>query len=276
MRELGPVVRPPSGVYSVMPPELLSVEGRTIAAMLAVGMCTFLAHATAAARLKLIRFEPAVIHLGTPHVHEEPAGVKIHRFTALREGDLTRVGRFRSTSVERTLLDYAVDAGRRRLLEALAEAEFQHDTRPADVEATLRRGHPGSANLRNALKQHVPGYGEAKSKLEKRFRQLLIKAGIDLPERNQWVGPYKLDCLWREIKLVVELDGAQHERDHQANVDAGRDLWLRSNGYTLRRYSRDQIYNQATEVLNDLDQAIAEARQRQANLTTLAAAVTRP
>ncbi len=43
------------------------------------------------------------------------------------------------------------------LLRALAEAEFQHDLRPADVERTLRRGHPGSANLRAALHEHAPG-----------------------------------------------------------------------------------------------------------------------
>ena len=70
---------------------------------------------------------------------------------------------------------------RHALLRALAEAEFHHDLRPADVERTLRRGHPGSANLRAALHEHAPGHGEMKSRLERRFRTLLIRHGIELP-----------------------------------------------------------------------------------------------
>ena len=116
----------------------------------------------------------------------------------------------------------------RALLRALAEAEFQHDLRPDDVLRTLRRGHPGSANLRAALDAHAPGYGQAKSRLERRFRALLIRHGIELPERNQRVGPYEVDCLWRDRRVVVELDGRQHTRPHQADADDDRDLWLRA------------------------------------------------
>ena len=73
----------------------------------------------------------------------------------MRPGDTSVNGRFASTSVPRTLLDLATRYERRALLRALAEAEFQHDLRPADV-----------------------------------------------------------DCLWRERRVVVELDGRQHERPH--------------------------------------------------------------
>jgi hypothetical protein len=33
------------------------------------------------------------------------------------------------------------------------------------------------------------------SRLERRFRELLIRHGIELPERNQEVGPWTVDCL---------------------------------------------------------------------------------
>ena len=51
-----------------------------------------------------------------------------------------------------------------------------------------------------------------KSRLERRFRDLLIRHGIELPERNASVGPWTVDCLWREQRVAVELDGRQHER----------------------------------------------------------------
>jgi hypothetical protein len=54
-------------------------------------------------------------------------------------------------------MDLVTRYDHRALLKALAEAEFHHDTRPDDILRTLRRGHPGSANLRAALKAHAPG-----------------------------------------------------------------------------------------------------------------------
>jgi very-short-patch-repair endonuclease len=142
------------------------------------------------------------------------------------------------------------------LLRALAEAEFEHDLRPEDVERTLRRGHPGSANLRAALKEHAPGHGEMKSRLERRFRELLIRHGIELPERNQSVGPWTVDCLWREQRVVVELDGRQHERPHQADSDDDRDLWMRRHRYVARRYGKRQIEQQPDEVIADVLDAL--------------------
>lgn len=186
----------------------------------------------------------------------------VRRFPRLRPTDVTHDGHFPITTVARTLLDIAIGYRPPLLLRALEEAEFHHDLRPKDVLATLRRGHPGSANLRAALDKHVPGYGEMRSRLERRFRRLLIAYGIPLPERNQRVAPYTVDCLWADLRIVVELDGGQHERDHHAAVDAERDLWLRRIGYVVRRYSRAQVYDHADEVVADLLDAFAEARVR--------------
>jgi very-short-patch-repair endonuclease len=142
---------------------------------------------------------------------------------------------------------------------ARAEAEFHHDLRPADVERTLRRGHPGSANLRAALREHAAGHGQVKSDLERRFRALLIRRGIEVPERNQSVGPWTVDCLWRDRRVVVELDGRQHERPRQADRDDDRDLWLRRNGYVARRYGKRQLDERPDDVIADLLDALAHA-----------------
>ncbi|HEX6696838.1 MAG TPA: hypothetical protein VF080_08590, partial [Solirubrobacteraceae bacterium] len=154
-----------------MAPELLTEEGHLVAALLAAGDGALLSHGTAAWRWRLIPAPPSVPEIVVRRSHAEMTGITVFVSRNLRPGDSTHNGRFPATSVARTLLDLAVRYDRRALLRALAEAEFQHDLRPADVDRTLRRGHPGSANLRAALREHAPGYGEMKSRLERRFRE---------------------------------------------------------------------------------------------------------
>ena len=243
------------GIYATVVPELLTEEGHLVAALLAAGASALLSHGTAAWRWRIIPAPPSVITLAVPR-RRTIEGLTLHVSGRYRAGDTTHNGRFPTTSVPRTLLDLATRYNRHALVRALAEAEFQHDLRPADVERTLRRGHPGSANLRAALAQHAPGHGEMKSRLERRFRRLLIRHGIELPERNQSVGPWTVDCLWRERRVVVELDGRQHERPHQADCDDDRDLWLRRHGYVGRRYGKRQIEQRPDDVIADLLEAL--------------------
>ena len=246
-----------SGVYAVVAPELLTEDGHLLAALLAAGEGALLSHGTAAWRWRIIPAPPSVIEVAVPRARTAPAGVALFHKARLRKDDVTLNARFRSTTVARTLLDLATRYSRHALLRALAEAEFHHDLRPADVERTLRRGHPGSANLRAALHEHAPGHGEMKSQLERRFRKLLIKRGIELPERNQELGPWTVDCLWPDRRVVVELDGRQHERPRQADSDDDRDLWLRRHGYVTRRYGKRQINERPDDVIADLLDALA-------------------
>lgn len=240
-----------SGVYSTIPLEQLGDVDFEEAALLAVGADGVFSIGTAAFRHELISARPTRIHITTPRRLVPPAGVELHT-KLLRPDDV--VGRI--TSVPRTLLDLAATYDRGPLLQALAEAEFHHAITPADILATLRRGHPGSANLRAALHQHAPGHGEMRSKLERRFRRLLIEGHLPLPLRNQPIGPYLVDCLWPEARLIAELDGGQHERPHQRAIDAERDLDLRSRGYLPLRYSWRQIRDQGSAVTHELRAAL--------------------
>ena len=210
------------GVYSTLAPELISEDGLLIAALFAAGDGAILSHGTAAWRWRIIPAPPLSIELAVPRDRAPPTGVVLHE-SALRPEDVAHNARFPTTSVARTLLDLATHYTHGALLRALAEAEFHHDLRPADLQQTLRRGHPGSANLRNALKAHAPSHGQVKSNLERRFRALLIRRGIELPLRNQSLGPWTVDCLWPDHRVAVELDGRQHERPRQADSDDDRD-----------------------------------------------------
>jgi very-short-patch-repair endonuclease len=247
------------GVYAAVAPELLTEEGQLTAALMAAGEGAVLSHGTAAWRWRIIPAPPSVMQFAVPQPRKMPSVVALFVGRHFRPDDLTHDGRFPTTTVPRTLLDLATRYNPRALLRALAEAEFHHDVRPEDIERTLRRGHPGSANLRAALKEHAPGHGEMKSRLERRFRALLIHRGIELPLRNEPVGPWTVDCLWPERRVAVELDGRQHERPRQADSDDDRDLWLRRHGYVTRRYGKRQIEQRPDDVIADLLDAFAQA-----------------
>jgi very-short-patch-repair endonuclease len=246
------------GVYSTLPPEHITEDGLLIAALFAAGPGALLSHATAAWRWQLIPAPPTTIELTASRGRRSTRGMALHA-SKLRPGDAARNGRFPTTSVPRTLLDLAARYDNRALLRALAEAEFQHDIRPANIEAVLRRGHSGSAKLRAALDAHAPGHGSVRSNLERRFRTLLLRHNVELPLRNQRLGPYDVDCLWPDRGVVVELDGRQHARPNQADRDDDRDLWLRAHGYVARRYGDKQIGRQPDAVIADLLAAFDEA-----------------
>ena len=247
------------GVYSTQAPELATEDALLIAALMAAGDGAVLSHGTAAWRWQIIPAPLGKVELAVPRDRTAPIGVRLFR-SHFRPGDLVVNVRFPRTSVPRTLLDLATRYDPPALLRALAEAEFHHDTRPADIERTLRRGHPGSANLRAALKAHAPGHGQVKSQLERRFRTLLIRHHIEPPLRNQPLGPWTIDCLWPDRRVAVELDGRQHDRPHQADSDDDRDLWLRRNRYISRRYGKKQIDARPDDVIADLEDAFAQAR----------------
>jgi very-short-patch-repair endonuclease len=235
------------GVYSIAAPELLADDAALVAALLAVGRHAYLSDGSAAWRHRIIPAPPERIHIASSRCLRPPSGVEAHR-RLLRDDDVCTAGGLPMTTVPRTLLDLAISYHLKALLRALAEAEFEHDLRPDDVLATLRRGHPGSARLRAALDEHVPGFGEAKQRLERAFRTLLIGHRIALPLRNEPVGAFLLDCLWPEHRLVVELDGGHHQRPHRRAADAERDHVLRQQGFTVIRYTWRQVHEQGHAV----------------------------
>jgi very-short-patch-repair endonuclease len=73
--------------------------------------------------------------------------------------------------------------------------------------------------------------------------RMLRNRGLDgLKFRRQVpIGRYVADFLCEDYKLIVELDGAPHDRPHQKAHDDARDIWLRSEGYLVLRIANDAV-----------------------------------
>jgi very-short-patch-repair endonuclease len=75
--------------------------------------------------------------------------------------------------------------------------------------------------------------------------------------RQEPVGPYIVDLVCREERLVIEVDGGHHA---QSSRDTIRDRWLRNHGYRVLRFWNNDVIANADGVL----EAIADTLQQEA------------
>ena len=54
------------------------------------------------------------------------------------------------------------------------------------------------------------------------------------------VGSYVVDFVCLDARLIIEIDGGQHESD-QAAYDAKRDTWLRGEGFRILRFWNNDV-----------------------------------
>lgn len=72
--------------------------------------------------------------------------------------------------------------------------------------------------------------------------------------RQHPLGPYIVDFFCMQQRLVIELDGGQH--DAQREADARRDEWLRSSGYRVLRFWNHDVTQNCDGVLTMILEAL--------------------
>ena len=70
--------------------------------------------------------------------------------------------------------------------------------------------------------------------------------------RQKVIDEYIVDFLLPESKLVIEVDGSQHYTETGIAADTIRDGHLRSLGYTVVRYSNEDIRTNLEGVAEDI------------------------
>ena len=224
-------------VYAVGSAEL-SREGRLMAATLWAGRKAAISHRSAAALWSML--EPGErIHVATPKHVDSRRGVLVHR-CRLPADEVTTLDGIPVTTAARTLLDIAATEGRHAFERALRQADF-HELADATPLPTLIARYPGArgtAVARAVLETRRPT-GHTESELEDRFAEFLVDRGLPPPRLNadvcvdgRW---FRVDCLWEDEGVVVELDGRRAHSGHRAEADAERDLILASAGLVVVR-----------------------------------------
>jgi hypothetical protein len=105
--------------------------------------------------------------------------------------------------------------------------------------------------------------GVTREELEHRFLALVYKERLPRPELSpdlelapgRWIRP---DCLWRDARLIVELDSrAAHDTTSRFDSDRERDRLLALAGWLVVRVTWKHVTAQPDRLAADLRELIA-------------------
>lgn len=254
------------GVYSIIPPELLTRDGRYMAAVLACGPGAVLSHRSAAA-LHELRPTGTLIEVTVPgRAYRQRPGIRTHRSATLIERDVTRVNHIPVTTVARTLFDLAEGQAGRPLEKAFDQAEIRGILDLGAIHDQLARNltRPPAKRVKAILEEHYIGTTMTVSELEEAFLKLAREVGLPAPEVNAWVDlhdgdpPIMGDFVWRAERIVVETDGHRTHGTRQAfEQDRRRDQRLILAGWRVVRTTWQQVMRRPWELRTLLRRLLA-------------------
>lgn len=183
-------------------------------------------------------------------------GVVIHRVARLDAADSTTIRGLPATTPARTLVDLAGLIDANGLDAALERARASGLVRPGDVLAALDRApsRRGSGALRRLVEARPT---LTRSEAERRLLGLVRRAGLPRPETNVRVGRHEVDLLWRDRRLVVEVDGYAYHAGREAfERDRRRDAELQAAGLRVIRVTWRRIVREPEALIALLAQAL--------------------
>lgn len=200
-------------------------------------------------------------HSRTTHSFD---GVVIHRCHDLEGSHIDFVGRLPTTSVERTIVDLAMDIRPRRLAmitgKLLDEGRVDTETLVEIASRVGRRGKPGTVAIREVIEWLE--LGDA-SPLEARGRALLASSGALPPSSSEYPLPWaphrRFDDAFPDRRLAIEWDSFRfHGRRDSFERDRARDREALAHGWRVMRFTWRNVVDQPDETLAAVEAAYRE------------------
>jgi len=223
-----------------------------MAATLAAGPSSVLAGSTAAAawgfmkatsEVEVSRIQAHSLHLTGSACHHDKIRVTGRRSNLL-PAERTFRGPIPVMSVAGTLIQLAGSLEETEMKRAFIEAGRQGLVGRQTLQrcADIGTGYKGAAALRSLMAQWHPGMTRTRSVLEGEFLLLCSRSGIEEPEVNVRVCGLEVDCLWRDRKVIVELDGrAFHDDSFAFQRDRERRNRLVGAGYKVLNFTWQDV-----------------------------------
>ncbi len=249
------------GVYAVAHRSLPPLA-RYLAAVLAVGDNAFLSHHAASGAWGLSPQPDGDVDVTVVgrDAGRRRAGIHVHRHAeSLDSRDVTRRHNIPIVVPALALLDTAPELSSRDLERTFDGALKARIVTRAAVAATIarHRRHPGAARLAALTQAELRTSTVPKSMAEERFLELARAGGLPIPEVNVQVGRYKVDALWRDVGLIVEIDGYEfHSTRRSFDEDHERDQYFADHNLAVTRFTRDQVVTAPAVVLVRLTQRL--------------------
>ena len=87
------------------------------------------------------------------------------------------------------------------------------------------------------------------SELEEAFLQLCDDHGVRRPQTRVYIEGYRVDFVWRDQRLIVEVDGYRfHRAPSRFEADRERDVELSAKGWRVVRFTWRQVTERAAWV----------------------------
>ncbi len=255
------------GVYAVGHPAI-APRGRIMAAVLACGIGTAASHRTSTSLFDLGLRSSALIDVTAPRAAGRGrAGIRVHSAATLTARDVTTIDGIPCTTLARTLLDIAGEVTRRELERAVDRAEVLRLLDVAAIDDVLARadGRRGAAVLRSVLAEHRAGSTLTRNELEERFLAVCRAAAVAPDGVNHWIadpdgGGFEADFLWRDARLVAEVDGRDvHATRRAFEHDRRRDQRLMRLGWRVVRFTWRQVTAEPEHVAATVRALVAHA-----------------
>jgi len=240
-------------------------ETEWMAAVLGSGSGTVLSHCSAAELWRLRPISRRTIELSTPGSTRARPETRRH-LARIPIDEVTVERGIPVTTVPRTVFDLASVASVDVVESALRQAEFLRFYDRLSLRHLLDR-HPerrGAGVIEECLARLAESpSGRVRSRLEERFVPFLRRHALPLPLLNAWIPlepkPCEVDCLWREQRQIVELDGWEGHGTRSAfRDDRARDRRLRVAGYGVTRLAWGQLDDEPEEIAADLGALLAQ------------------
>ncbi len=250
------------GVYSLVPPPLLTLHGRYRAATLACSGSRHLAalsHRSAADLhgLRICHRRTVEVIVPGRSTHRHPV-IQTHRSVNLAPEDLTTVEGIVVTTPARTCLDLAAVVPRRAVERALDQGKILRTLDLGELLEQLRRNpaHPGAGRLRATLTGLRVGETLTASVLEEVLLAVCrLLDDVPAPECNAAVDPgdggplLRPDAVWRAQRVAVEVDGERFHLTRRAfQDDRLRDQRLTAAGWRVIRTTARQLRERPDEL----------------------------
>ena len=80
--------------------------------------------------------------------------------------------------------------------------------------------------------------------------------GVKFFRRQQPIGPYIVDFASFERKIIIEIDGGQHNDKEAREKDEERTAWLKEWGYRVLRFWNNDVLMNTEGVMEEIRKAL--------------------
>lgn len=265
--DIGWCIRVQTGVYRVHGAPATGKQG--ILAAVWAHRATAVASTRAAGYLATLKgYRSAKPEVVMAHGANQRGGPRTHVSLWLPPSHITTIDNIPTTTTARTLFDLAGVDPISRVEVALDDALSRRLCTLRQLNkvffALARRGRRGTAAMRLLLEDRGEGYVPPASELERLARRTFVDAGVPTPAFEVHLGDDDLigrvDCVWREQRLVVELDGQRYHGSHSAReADRRRDNRLVAAGWRVIRITWRDLKDRPDEIVQQIRDALASA-----------------